>query len=229
MAGTRTYAQLMDEVVLHLGNDSTLDSSTYAGLWVNQAYIDLTTRFELLGQEMRGLRFVFPELESNQQRTTTDGTAYVAKPLDCTVIETVYDSENDYKLTYRPYKWYLRQTGHATSTAEGEPKYWTPYGLYVYFHPTPDDAYDMEIKYRRRPALLSATTDVTEISPEWDEYIVKLATCKGFYALQDFAKGKVWKDEFIEGIAGKLRMQNISVLDTKEYLRPDSTYLDWGY
>lgn len=229
MAGTRTYAQMMDEVVLNLGNKATLDSATYAGLWVNQAYIDLTTRFELLGEPFGSLRFCFPELASNQQRSTSDGTAYVAKPLDCTVIDTVYDLTNDYKLTFRPYKWYLRQTGHADTTAEGQPKFWTPYGLYVYFDPTPGSTYTMEIKYRRRPALFVNTTDVSEIGPEWDETIVQMATVKGFYAMQEFDKGKAWREICVDGIAGKLRMQEVSILDTKAQLRPDSNYLDWGY
>jgi len=229
MAGTRTYAEMMDVVTLNMGNDSALDTASYTGRWVNDAYIDLTTKFEIVGKSLTGLRFCFPELASNQQRTTTDGTGYIAKPLDCTVIDTVYDVTNDYKLTHKLYKWYLRQTGHADTSAEGKPKFWTPYGLYVYLHPTPDSAYQLEIKYRRRPVLLSATDSVTEISPEWDEYIEMLATVKGFFHLQDFDKALKWKAEFIEGIAEKLRMQNIPVLDTKEHLRPDSNYLDWGY
>jgi hypothetical protein len=46
---------------------------------VNAAYLDLTTKFEILGKGFPALRFCFPELESSYTRTTEDGVGYVAK------------------------------------------------------------------------------------------------------------------------------------------------------
>jgi hypothetical protein len=171
----------------------------------------------------------FPELNTSLIRPTTDGEPYIAKPSGCLFIHTIHDDTNDAKLSYRPFRWYIEQTGHATAASENKPKYWTPYGSTIYLDPTPDATYDLNVYYRQRPTLLSAGTDTTAIGDEWDEVIIRLATVKAMIALHMYAEMKTEKEALLDILASKLGILNNEEKDTKRHFEVDIGYHQWGY
>jgi hypothetical protein len=227
MAGVKTFTEMQSILKMNLGQRSDAEDASCLDDWINDAYRDLTSRFEFA----QGVPYIFPELDSNFTVNTVDGTATVTRPtttagvLNDVLIYTIYNTTEDRKLDYRTYPWYLRQS----RTTESEPRYWSVYGLYLYLSPTPDDEYALDINYRRRVTLLTGTA-VTEISPEWDEPIIELATVKGLMHLRDYEKVKSVRENLQEMIASKIRIFNAMERDRlHQYYRPDYIYTRGGY
>ena len=203
MAGTKTFAVMVDEVELAFGQRT--DIATAAGGWVNDAYMRITTADSLWGTRFHAY---FPTLEIQSAATsTTDGTSYVTTPTDCLFIRHIWDSTSDVKLAKISLADYIERTGRETATAEGKPREWTRRAdttkgndkIYVY--PRPDATYALVIYYRAKPAALTGT-NATVIGVEWDEPIVTLACAIGAQRLQMFDAAKIYKEEFKDIIRG---------------------------
>lgn len=220
--GTKTFTQFRDQLKLEIYQRDDLESPTnYYSIWINQAYIALVTRKDLY----------FPELEKDASATTTDGTAYVESPAYTLFIRTVFDDDNTTKLNKISWLDYIKKTDRATSTAESKPHFWTRAGGgstrgRIYLYPTPDDAYDLTIYHRARPARLSAASSTTEIGEEWDEIILKMAVWQTLMRLKEYDKAKEEKemvDSMIRDLRGVYDRENI---DIHRVLQPHPGYLD---
>ncbi|MCK4829940.1 hypothetical protein KA005_80200, partial [bacterium] len=158
MAGTFTFANFTDYLQIMFGERSDLSevgSVNLYQIWINQAYIRLTTRNRFWGIKKS---FYFPELEvDNSGTNTTAGTAYVTTPTDALIVREVWDSTSDVRLNNIPTSKYVSYPGRAVTASRGKPTEWLRRGKYIYFHPTPDAVYSMVVYYRKVPAVLTGT------------------------------------------------------------------------
>ena len=226
--GVYTFSEFKDYMKLRFGQMTELESVNSVnmyGVWINAAYLDLTTKHKMW--EI-GLDFEFPELKtSDDSQATSDGVAYIDVPSDCLIVTDVDDTENDNRLDWRPWGWYISQTGRSDTDQEGTPDFWVRYGSYIYLYRTPDDAYDMEVWYRKKPALLSAATGVTLIGSEWDELILELACYKGFRWIHDYDKAGSCKEEIKSLLLERLGIYNQEKRAMRnKRVRPSSRFMN---
>ena len=219
----KTYAEFQSGLLFELGNRTDLGS--YKAAWINNAYMSFCARRKIAGKRVH-----LPELESiDTSKATQDGITYVIKPTTAFVVLSVYDTTNDSELTYKPSRWYLQQQDRANTDNEGEPSYWSPYSNKLYLYKTPDDAYGLEIPFRRRPTLMSASTDTLDIGEEWDEIILKLAVIQSLEKLNQTDRAKKEMEIWLMTVRDMLGMWDEAEEGREEYARPDPAYFNWGY
>lgn len=198
--GTWTYTNFRDFLRLQFGQRTDIETPTdYYGIWVNTAYKRLVTRNRFWGLRQD---FYFPQLEvSDATQSTTAGTAYVNVPSDALIIRGVWDSTNDRILDNISWQEYISYTGRTTTSSRSKPTEWVRQGTYIYLYPTPDATYSLTIYYRKVPASLSASAEVTLIGTEWDEAILLLARIIGLQWMNEMDKVTTLKTEFKEVVS----------------------------
>lgn len=166
-----SYDVMKTELKSRLGNRQDLD--TRMDRWINYAF------FEIVSNP----RFNFWELDSDYQFTTVAATAEYdiqSGAGDLHFILDVRDTTNERKLL-RTHWSYLDKVV-ATS---GAPTRYYRFGPNIILEPTPDDAYDITVRYRKRPNDLSTNNSSFEgLGTEWEEKIITLAAIKAFEALK---------------------------------------------
>jgi hypothetical protein len=222
-----TFAELKAYTRFQFGNNTAFDSPTdYYLVWVNRAYIQLTTQDRFWGLRRN---FYFPQLETSSTATTVDGTAYVSVPTDALIIRDVYDETNNVHLDKISHHEYVDYTDRATSTSEGKPTEWVRSGSYIYLHPTPDSAYTVRIYYRKIPTVLALNTDTTVIGAEWDMPIITLAAYHGKLWTNDYEKAKYLKQEFLDQAGGIITIYSQEEQARSEAFGLDLAYRTFGY
>lgn len=220
--GTFTYSNFQTYLKFELGERTDLDS--YLPIWTNQSYLNFCSRKSVGAKDL-----FLPKLDViDESKSTVDGQQWVIEPTDALFIHTVWDESNDNKLDYLAPDKYWNKTGRKDTSSEGKPNTWTPYGSKLYLYPTPDDAYELEIPYRKRPALLSATSDTTVIGAEWDEVILKLAVIIALRKLRMYKRADDEEKEWILTVRDMIGMRDRQRRDSKEYMKPSYSYLE-GY
>jgi hypothetical protein len=225
--GTKTLAGFRADLLLELGS-RTDTTTTQQDQWINASYMDLTTRSNFWGLKVP-IKYMFPELNVSSTAYTQEDRAYIDVPSNCLVTYTIVDTSNDNKLKNVGWRDYIRRTGRNDTDSSGEPTSWTRYGSYYYLYPTPDSAYNIEIYYRKRPTLLSATTDTTAIGTEWDEAILKLAVIQTMMRFKDYEKAEIEKKEWMDMMASRIGIYTQEMGDRGDYMKPDQGYHQWGY
>lgn len=225
--GTYTFSQFKTFAKLHLGNNTEFESPiNYYETWVNAAYTQLTTQDKFWGIRKS---FYFPQLEtSDTTKSTSDGVAYVTLPTDCLIVREVYDRTNDIHLKWMPWSEYVHKTNRTDTTAEGESSYWVRQGSSIYLYPTPDGTHALTIYYRKVPAILTASA-TTAIGVEWDEAILSLAVYKAFMWTGEYEKAKIFKQEFLDTVAGIVTIYSQEEKARDEVWRIDPAYKVAGY
>lgn len=223
--GTYTLANFTDYLTLELGQRS--DVTTYVANWVNQAYVDFTTRDKFWGLRIPKT-FKFPELDSSQPDVTADGTAYISTPSDCLYAYTVHDDTNDKDLAGISWRSYLKKSGRATATSEGKPTKWVRSGSRIYLSPTPDAAYAVTVYFRKIPTVMTTGT-TTAIQSIWDEPILKLAVIQSLMRLKEYDKAKAEKAEWLDSMASKLGIYANEPIDREEFFSPNIQDIDFSY
>jgi len=225
--GTLTLTEFTTYIKFNFGNNDAWSTPTdYYTIWFNRAYNRLTTQDMLLGVKRR---FYFPQLETSANADTVDGVAYIGVPADCLVIRDLYDTENYRRLASITPRTYLSYTDRADTTAEGEPTEWVRQAAYLYLHPTPDDAYTINVHYRQIPAALSSGASTTAIGAEWDDVLITLASYIGKMWTMDYEKAKMLKEEFKEQAEGIISLYGEEAKAREEFLHVDEVYRDRGY
>ncbi len=174
-----------------------------------------------------GLRqnFDFPELYARDtSQATTDGTAYISVPSTAIVVYTVFDDTNDVKLKNISRRQYWGYEDRDDTSSEDKPTEWVREGGYIYLYPTPDDEYELDVYYRKRPTLLSENSDVTALGAEWDEIILQTAVILAHMKLGEFDKADYKKKEWLESVSGL-----IGIYAQEELDRKDTRALNYGY
>ena len=189
---------------LRFGQDPALelvnDATNMYGVWINEAVTWLTTRNRFW--EFK-LNFYFPELEGfDATMNTSDGVAYVAKPATTYIIREAFDLTSNNPINWVHPKKYIRYSGRADTNAEGPPQKWVRFDGNVYFYPTPDDAYNIQILRRKYATAMAADTSTSGIGAEWDYAILNLGAHIGHTWMGDDQKADKAKEAFLDHIQG---------------------------
>ena len=172
--GNYTLENFTDYLKFNLGQRT--DIASYLDNWVNQAYLDLTTKNKFWDLKVPS-NFDYPELRTSTTKSTTAGTAYVTTPTDCLYIRHIHNDTSDMKLDKIKFMEYVRDTGRAATSSRSKPLQWIRDGSNIYLYPTPDATYTLSVYYRKKPAVLTAGAK-TVVGSEWDEPILWLATAQ---------------------------------------------------
>lgn len=198
----------------------SIGSVDYFGVWLNDALTQLTAS-DRIPFAKRPIRF--PELETYAEVPTEDGKAYVSTPGDALKVFHVYDKDNARRLTWIPLQQYVDYTDRADTGAEGAPSEYHRAGLRIYLHPTPDDAYDLEVWYKKRHPVWEGD-NATIIGSEWDEPILELAAYKAHSWVGEFDRAKAARESYMELIVPLLTNAFSEERERSEYWRPDDQY-----
>ena len=184
-----------------LGQRTDLESPTnFYKIWINAAYISLTTRDKLFGMNKS---FWFPQLETSGTAMTTAGVTYVLTPEDALVIRRIWNTTDDAYLKPITKDEYYKRLSKVTTTSRGTPTEYVRLGTNIYLSPTPDDSTtSLVIYYRMVPAVLGASTDVTVLGAEWDEPILKLAVIQTHQRLKEYDLAELEKKAWVEDVLG---------------------------
>lgn len=201
--------------------ESVDDVNLYA-ITINKAYKEIVTKNRFW--ELRH-KFTFPELDTvDTDQATTDGVNYVDTPSDALLVTDVYDSTNDKWLDkFLSLREFTRMTNRSNTDSEGQPSKWIRSGEYIYLHQTPDDAYDLEISYRKIPADMTGTS-TTAVSEIWDEPILELAAHKLHRWLGEYEKAEKCKEAFIDIVEGIIGLESQEKEGARQFLRPNVVY-----
>lgn len=168
-----SYDAMITEVTARLGNRTDLTSRVPR--WINYAY------FELLLNP----NFEFFELD---KKNTTLSTAASVKSLDIITpipdlwhILSITDTTNNRKLERSHYRVFDKIV-----PTSGQPTRYARFSNTVEFDPTPDAVYNLQIRYRTRPADLASGATFNSLGTEWEEPIIVVATYKGWMALKQY-------------------------------------------
>lgn len=219
--GVYTYIEFQSKLVTNLGERDDIDNQK--ANWINIAYLNFSTRNKFWKFTVPKL-FTFPELDTTSEKTTADGQAYILKESNYLFAYTLWDKTNDVPITFRPHRWYIKQTGRNDTDAEDKPQFWTTYGNKIYLYPTPDAAYNITVYYRKKVALLTGSA-TTEIGSEWDEPILMLATAQSARKVKDWETAKQFRSEFIDTTKDLMLSQPREWQDMKHYVRPAPSYI----
>ncbi len=222
--GVYTYTEFQSKLVTNLGERDDIENQKSS--WVNIAYQSFCNRNKFWKFTVPKL-FRFPELDVTSEKTTKDGQAYILKESDYLFAYTLWDKTNDVPITFRPHRWYVKQTGRSDTDSEDKPQFWTTYGNKIYLYPTPDDAYNITVYYRKKPALMTGS-NTTVIGEEWDESILLLATAQSARRLMDWERAKQFRSEFIDTTKDLMLSQPREWQDMKQYVRPSVSYIESG-
>ena len=230
MAGTVTFAKFKQQLKFEFGERTDLSShadlGNLYGEWVNTAYLTLTTTDSIQG--VRG-HLYFPELMTEDtSQSTADGTKTLNTPSDTVYIEGIWDTTNDLvmdQIGWHQYKSYL---GRGDSDSRGKPTEWIRRESYLFLHPTPDDVYACTIYYKKTPTVLTGVA-VTEIGPEWDEAILKLAVVQGLMKLKRYEEAAIEKKGWVQLMYGLVGMYDIERRDRVNQIRINIYDRDYSF
>lgn len=185
MAGVNA---LTTEIIARLGNRTDLGAR--ALVWLNDAY------FELLLSP----RFSFYELEETGTLNLESGENQVvlSPQLGAGRVWTILhlaDRTNERRLRRQDARDFddMVRTG-----SSGPPLEYCRFGDTLEIWPTADQAYTLNVRYRKRPAELAAG-GAHLLGREWDEVLIALAVTKGWEALVQTEKAAAQR-QLLEGM-----------------------------
>jgi len=172
------FATLKSLVKRNLGNRTDIDSLILQ--WINNTYLDLVTAAKI-PEFNRFEPIPCPALDVTTSFTTTEDVASYPCLTNVLFEISVRNVTSSRPLYRRDIRWYDRN--HSSSS--GDPLYYVVYGGLLYLEPTPDGAYEILLRVRKKvdvPALVS-NDDVPVIDPLWHEAIVFGASHRGAASL----------------------------------------------
>lgn len=184
------FSEMYTELEEYFGSHPRLTASSSAKSkeFINRFYFQLA----------RSYRF-FELDKTDTSKVTVANTVSVAIPTGAREIISVRDTTNKNKLIRRDIDWYESQDQATTSAAV--PEYWLRYGNIILLWPTPDAAYNLQIRYLALPTALSADDDEPVYPEDWHEVIVLLAASRAGFWLGMDTKAMNFKSEALGLIA----------------------------
>lgn len=115
-------------------------------------------------------------------------------------------SPTDYRRRVRPRtrESYMLLTEQESSI----PERFHTYGGEVIIDPPPDDAYTIIIDYQKRPSILSDSTDVTLLTPEWDEALILGTKAKIYAYFQEHEAAMKAYNDFVTYVRGRQKAKD---------------------
>jgi len=168
------YGTIKSHLIRNLGKRDDIDD--YINQWINNTYLDLITqgKFPELG---KFAPIPCPALDATTIWTTEEGIPDHLMATGALFPVSLRDTTNDVPLKQRGIRWYDRYK----STTNAKPRVYAIYGGRYWLDPTPDGAYAIQERYRKKITIpkLEADDDVPVIGQEWHEALELGATYRG--------------------------------------------------
>jgi len=162
---TMTLLEAGGEVDRILGNREDDATFALAKAWVRRAHQDMSTTK------------VFKEAIITAAGVTIASTQAVALPADFFSIYSLRDTTNKTRLVQVS----NQRFDSFDNSLEGVPTHYTLSPTTMELWRTPDAIFNLQIRYRKRLAPMTADGATTLIGPEWDQILIFLAAAYGFY------------------------------------------------
>lgn len=168
--------------------------------FINRAYQKMANSFQ------------FYELDGTDESiTTVDGTASYNTPSGVRSIRVIkITGDTEYEVIAQTMAWYERQD--TTSDNKGLPEHYIRYGSKIFFWPTPDDAYEVRIRYLKDTTELSADADVPVFPEEWHELLFLSAASSACFQFGMAQRGMELKNEFLGAVTA---LQEETTMDSR--------------
>lgn len=177
--------------------DSALGSKGFSlstlGRWVNYGYLDLAGSVD------------FEATDTDQTINTTSGVSFVTVPAEATAVKLVKNSSADVLLEWLPKAEFFRRL----SVTTGPPTHWTRHGSRIYLHPRPNGVIPLFVVFKRPPAPLVNSSDVTVFPSVWDPAVFMLATHHGMLATGDEVRASAWLARAMNYISSRITESDV--------------------
>jgi hypothetical protein len=203
------FDALKTEVIARLGNRTDIDARV--DRWINYAFDEL----------LLNPRFNFFELDDQVSFQTSNGinqqTLDIAPNLWC--ILDITDLDNFRHLQRSHFQVLDRVTGTV-----GQVVRYYRFGMSIFFDPTPDAAYNMRLRFRRRPGDRVSGLDFEGLGTEWEEPVTVLSTVKGFEALDQMDKAQAARQLFEAILPSRMDVPTLEDADAETTIAPVLRY-----
>jgi hypothetical protein len=189
-------ATIQSLVTRNLGGRT--DIASYSLQWINSTYMDLITKGKF--PELNHFQPIpVPQLDADHSITTSLGDYDHPVPADFLFPISCRNVTSNHGMRLKDIRWYDRKR----SVTNGDPWYYIPYKTLIYFSPTPNGVYSINMRYRKKLILptLVDPTDVPVIGEEWHLGLVLGATYMGARSL-NFPEADKWKTDLKEFVLG---------------------------
>lgn len=188
------FAELVSRVCENLdrtdlsGSDVDALSATQAGHWVNDTRQNIATKY----------KFSFYYYEATVD--TVAASAVYPLPSDYLDHFTIFCG--DTKLSkFSPQNFDENISSSATgevasNTASGRPVYYIIRGMNFQIYPTPDDAYELLLRYYAKPDAFTASDDTDHVSNLYPDAIINGATARGAIILEDMYNEQRYEQKY---------------------------------
>src|SRR5580704_2340688 len=129
--------------------------------------------------------------ESTLDFSTISGTSLYPQPSDWARDRSIRETDTQMELTQVS----LRDIDQSP-TATGAPLFYSLDGTNYHLYPTPDQAYPMEIRYWKLPALLVNDTDTPAIPDTYQRMLIYWGCKECFAADDDTQMSQYWEQQF---------------------------------
>lgn len=179
---------LRDDLRDHTGTDDTDLPDTKADLMLNRSMWEVMDKFH------------FREKEVTVTFSTVAGTRLynMPDPFEAMRLLSIKDPDtNEHKKLKRTTIEYYENNYDTDTDAQDFPVYYVREGCAVRLLPTPDDAYELTLKYWTTLADLSDSNTAIVIPPSWHEIILFGAVYRGFLSFGDFVRANGMRQQQI--------------------------------
>lgn len=85
-----------------------------------------------------------------------------------------------------------------TANPSGDPLYWYKYGETIRVYPTPSSAYTVQLRYYKRPAVLSDNTHIPALPQEFEELIILGAAYRIYQTKDMWTEAGILENKYFE-------------------------------
>lgn len=127
---------------------------------------------------------------------TVTGTSLYPFPADFARARSLFNTDQNLELQFVG----LEDIDRSQITS-GMPRYYAVDGANVHLYPTPDNVYNLELRYWKMPADLVADTDVPTLPAAWHRLLWEYAVAVCYQAEDDMQTGQQWEQKFNNDLA----------------------------
>jgi len=167
-------------------------SATKAGHWINDTRQSIATKYKF--------SYYYWEATLN----TVAGSAYYPLPSDYLDHFTVF--VGDTKLSRYSMQNFDENISSAASseiasnTGSGQPQFYVLRGMQFQLYPTPDNAYEINLRYYAKPEVFTASADYDHVSNLYPDTVQFGATYRGAMWAEDSTNIERYKELFIASL-----------------------------
>lgn len=177
MADLYSAATAQEEIRLGLGGRSNLTTRIQA--WFDEAQL-LIARCEIECPRLDAVVHLFTQVGVAEYSLLAAPWSNPNNIIGLRLLKNVSSGIN-----LRLFRFDFDEYRSLSSQASGPPTQWARHGTTLAFDPVPDQIYDIQVDYRRRPAA-----QTVEVDSEYQTILIDLAIYLGFRRLQEWSKAQ---------------------------------------